>query len=118
MGRGLHQQVHLIRHQGIGGHRDLIRPDQLPQMGEQEVELFCRGERERQIIAPGNHVDGAAGRRFRTKCGRATTRGGRGIRTRNAGLPQSSISGYGFTVPSPDPPMAKNWRHPSKNSST
>jgi hypothetical protein len=117
-GRGLHPQVHLIRHQCVGVHRDLLRPDQLPQMGEQEVELFCRGERALPIIAPGDHVHGAACRRFQTKCGRATTRGARGIPTRSTGRTRSSPNGYGFTADRPRVPAAKNQGHPSGKSTT
>lgn len=66
----------MIRHQGVGVPRDRIRPDQLPQMGEQTVDIFGRGELALPIIAPGDPVDGAAGgthpRRARHPHGRTT----------------------------------------------
>ncbi len=56
-----HQKCSLALIQFVGAHRDLIRPDQLTQMGEQEAETFCRGAIELSVIAPGDHVNGAAG---------------------------------------------------------
>ena len=53
VGEGPHQQVHMIRHQGVGVHRHRICPDQLPQMGEQDVEIVRRGEIELPIIVLG-----------------------------------------------------------------
>lgn len=41
---GLQKTVHVSGHQRGGVHRDLVRPDQLTQMGEQEEEVFSRGK--------------------------------------------------------------------------
>ena len=90
---------------GHPGHRP---GDLRTQMGAQAVEFFCRGELELLIVAPGAHVDGAACRRFRTKCGRATTRGARGISTRRAGRRRSSTTGYGVTASPPAALIARN----------
>jgi hypothetical protein len=70
------------------------------------------------IIAPGDHVDGAPCRRFRTKCGRATTRGARGISTRCTGRRRSTTNGYGVTASPPAALIAKNWNPPPTKSSS
>lgn len=59
---------------------------------EQEVEVICRGEMELPVIAPGDHLDRAACRGFRTMCDTTTTLGARSIPTRKTGRPRSSAS--------------------------
>jgi len=47
------------RPQRGGVHGDRVRPDPLPQMGAQDIEVFGRGERALPVIAPGPRVPGA-----------------------------------------------------------